>query len=461
MAGETETDRVTAAMVALLEKKHKGVKAPVDVIDKWTLLALQQYFESQAYLNSMLMSSSEDDGSAEGAVGESEADEADEVQASTACAAKDARASIPIQALKVEDDDEGRPRQKREARDDRGVLIYGATGYTGRLISKACRDAGLDVTVAGRNAASVRALALELGLPSVSFSLDNEAALDEAVGRAAVVVHCAGPFAQTYSAVVESCLRKGAHYVDINGEIEVIEAISKYAQEAEEKGLMLLPAAGFDVVPSDTLAHLVAERFKSCYPAHFPSKLEIFFHYNDQGALISRGTKNVMKGGKRGVYYERQDGKVVEIPAKPTPLKERKRCDYGRGLGLTVKQANMADVSSAYFSTGIPNIKCFMSDIASMRQLRCVLAKDQTDGPDAAENEEGKSFLFATVSSDGKSHRHVSASLACPAPYKITYVAVVWILQEILQENFKAGFCTPALAYGDALVGACGMKHDL
>ena len=96
-----------------------------------------------------------------------------------------------------------------------------------------------------------------------------------------MVVHCAGPFAQTYSAVVESCLRKGAHYVDINGEIEVIEAISKYAQEAEEKGLMLLPAAGFDVVPSDTLAHLVAERFKSCYPAHFPSKLEIFFHYND------------------------------------------------------------------------------------------------------------------------------------------------------------------------------------
>ena len=386
MAGETETDRVTAAMVALLEKKHKGVKAPVDVIDKWTLLALEQYFESQAYLNSMLMSSSDDDGSAEGAVGESEADE---TQASSACAAKDARASIPIQALKVEDDDEGRPRQKREARDDRGVLIYGATGYTGRLISKACRDAGLDVTVAGRNAASVRALALELGLPSVSFSLENEAALDEAVGRAAVVVHCAGPFAQTYSAVVESCLRKGAHYVDINGEIEVIEAISKYAQEAEEKGLMLLPAAGFDVVPSDTLAHLVAERFKSCYPAHFPSKLEIFFHYNDQGklfprssspllvsasdhislslslgALISRGTKNVMKGGKRGVYYERQDGKVVEIPAKPTPLKERKRCDYGRGLGLTVKQANMADVSSAYFSTGIPNIKCFMSDIA-------------------------------------------------------------------------------------------------
>ena len=292
MAGETETDRVTAAMVALLEKKHKGVKAPVDVIDKWTLLALDQYFESQAYLNSMLMSSSEDDASAEGAVGESEADEA---QASAACAAKDARASIPIQALKVEDDDEGRPRQKREARDDRGVgvLIYGATGYTGRLISKACREAGLDVTVAGRNAASVRALALELGAPSVAFSLDNEAALDEAVGRAAVVVHCAGPFAQTYSAVVESCLRKGAHYVDINGEIEVIEAISKYAQEAEEKGLMLLPAAGFDVVPSDTLAHLVAERFKSCYPAHFPSKLEIFFHYNDQGKLFPRSLSSL------------------------------------------------------------------------------------------------------------------------------------------------------------------------
>ena len=152
---------------------------------------------------------------------------------------------------------------------------------------------GLDVTVAGRNAASVRALALELGLPSVSFSLDNEAALDEAVGRAAVVVHCAGPFAQTYSAVVESCLRKGAHYVDINGEIEVIEAISKYAQEAEEKGLMLLPAAGFDVVPSDTLAHLVAEKFKSCYPAHFPSKLEIFFHYNDQGKLFPRSLSSL------------------------------------------------------------------------------------------------------------------------------------------------------------------------
>mmetsp|Transcript_3992 Transcript_3992/g.11593 ORF Transcript_3992/g.11593 Transcript_3992/m.11593 type:complete len:278 (+) Transcript_3992:31-864(+) len=274
--------------------------------------------------------------------------------------------------------------------------------------------------------------------------------------------------------MLEACLRQSKHYVDLTGEIQVIEAISKYDGEAKEKGVMLLPAAGFDVVPSDTLAYLVSEKFKREFPAHFPSHLRVAFHFNTQGALISRGTAATMRRGKRGILLERENGEVVEKVAKPKPLRERQRCSFGLGKELTVKQANMADVSSAFYSTGIPNIICQMSDVASMSQLKHVLtpfsegvssrdksgkvAKEQPIGPDASENEEGKCFLHATVSSSGASTRQVSGSLECPAPYKVTHMAILHILREVEKNNFRAGFCTPTTAYGSGFLEACGMK---
>ena len=357
-------------------------------------------------------------------------------------------------------------------------LVYGATGYTGQLICKHAIQCGLDITLSGRNNHKLERLAKELTLPPSSYvcvGLQETAKLDTALEGIDVVVHCAGPFLETFSPMVEACLRNGVHYIDINGEIGVIEGIyQKYDKEAKDKGVMLLPAAGFDVVPSDTLIHLLDEHFGETFPHARADQIDLSFHFNKAGALISRGTGNVMKGGKRGVCVVRQRGEIVEKEAKPIPLKERKRCYYGFvNKEMTVKPANMADVASAFYSTGIGNVRCFMSDVASMLQLRCVMtpfsekssdrssSKQQPIGPSAEENMEGKAYLHCSISSKSGDEK-VSGSLECPAPYKVTYLAVIYVLKEIERKSVaKVGFCTPSLAYGKQFLKACDMAWQI
>ena len=137
------------------------------------------------------------------------------------------------------------------------ILIYGATGYTGKLIAKVAADQGARPILAGRNLAKVNAVARPLGLNARAFDLGDRARMDAAIKSVSVVLNVAGPFSATSRPVAGACLRNRVHYLDITGEIEVFEALAARDAEAKARGVMLLPGVGFDVVPSDCLvAHL-------------------------------------------------------------------------------------------------------------------------------------------------------------------------------------------------------------
>ena len=72
-----------------------------------------------------------------------------------------------------------------------------------------------------------------------------------------LVIHAAGPFANTGKQMVEACIATHTHYIDINGDISVFELIKKYDAAAKQANVMLMPGAGFDVIPTDcTALHL-------------------------------------------------------------------------------------------------------------------------------------------------------------------------------------------------------------
>ena len=141
-----------------------------------------------------------------------------------------------------------------QGRNMANLLIYGANGYTGSLIAREAVRRGLEPILAGRTAEAVSSLARELGLASRVFALDNPALVKTNLRDVSVVLHCAGPFAQTFQPMVDACLRTKAHYLDITGEENVFETLADRDGEAKTAGVMLLPAVGFDVVPTDCLA---------------------------------------------------------------------------------------------------------------------------------------------------------------------------------------------------------------
>ena len=162
-------------------------------------------------------------------------------------------------------------------------LIYGANGYTGRLIARAAVERGLRPTLAGRDANKTKALAADLGLNWISFDLTDGKAMDAALRDLVLVLNCAGPFARTAAPMIEGCIRTSTHYLDVTGEIDVLEQAAQRSDAALKANIMLLPGCGFDVVPSDCLAMHVAARL--------PDAGALRLSISSPGAL-SRGTMN-------------------------------------------------------------------------------------------------------------------------------------------------------------------------
>jgi short subunit dehydrogenase-like uncharacterized protein len=175
------------------------------------------------------------------------------------------------------------------------VLIYGSYGYTGTLILQIAlqKCPALTFVLSGRDKDKLMKQARILNKPfeirQLSFEpfqkqLDQKT-IDEWLEDVKLVVNCAGPFKSTMYAVSDACLRKKVHYIDITGEIEVMEYIASLDAKAKDAGIMMLPAAGFDVVPTDCLALHLKRRLPTA------DTLEMIIKPPDSGASTKETKK--------------------------------------------------------------------------------------------------------------------------------------------------------------------------
>ena len=341
-------------------------------------------------------------------------------------------------------------------------LIYGANGYTGELITRFAVERGMRPIIAGRNEAAIKALAEKHSLEYRVFSLEDTEKLDAALNEVATVLHCAGPFSLTSRQMGEACLRTKTHYTDITGEIAVFEACAAADQKAKEAGIMIMPGVGFDVVPSDCLARHLKDRL--------PSATNLSLAFYGMGR-ISHGTQATMTMniGKGGAV--RRDGKIMPVPA----TWRTREIDFGetKKTGVTIP---WGDVSTAFYSTGIPNIEVFTVVPPSALKLmklsryigpmlasgpiqRYLQGKIPPGGPSDAERARGKTLLWGEAS-DTAGNR-VEARLQTPEGYTLTALAALNITQKILEGNFTTGFQTPSKAYGaDLILEIDGTKRD-
>ena len=331
-------------------------------------------------------------------------------------------------------------------------LIYGATGYTGQLIARLAVMQGLRPLLAGRSASTVAALAAELGLDFRVASLNDAAALDAALEGVGAVVNAAGPFGHTAQPMVDACLRAGAHYLDITGEIAVFEALARRSAEAKAAGISLLPGVGFDVVPTDCLAaHL---------KARLPGATHLALAFRSVGSTWSRGTMSTMIEGIDRMGAVRQQGKIRQVPA----AWKTRAIDFGRGP-VTCVTIPWGDVSTAFHSTGIPNIEVYAVFPASVRRMLVasrwvggLLAAAPVQrmlklaigagapGPSASQREQGFSLVWGEVRDDQGQAR--MSRLRTPEGYQLTAVTALTAVRRVLAGETTPGFLTPSLAFG-------------
>jgi len=333
-----------------------------------------------------------------------------------------------------------------------GLLLYGANGYTGKLILEVALREGLQPVLAGRNAEAVEPIAKAHGLKSLCFGLEDPGTVARLLEPFSALLLAAGPFSKTSAPALEACLHARTAYLDITGEVAVFEAAFARDADAKKAGVAVLPGTGFDVVPSDCLARALSEALPGA------ETLTLAF----RGFKPSAGTMKTMVEGAHKGGLVRAGGKLVAVPSAwktmEVPLPEPR-------LAMTIP---WGDLSTAYRSTGIPDIEVYMavppSAVGNARRMRrfapviglpfvqAFLMKrieKNVKGPTPEDRERQRSFLWGRVTKGGRS---LTGTLETLEGYTLTAETSVAIAKRVLAGEVAPGVHTPSQAFGSRFI---------
>lgn len=336
------------------------------------------------------------------------------------------------------------------------ILLYGANGYTGRLITRMATEYGIQPVLAGRNRQSIEILAKNHGLPFRVLNLEDDASIHQALMDMDVVLHAAGPFSRTARQMMDACLQTGTHYLDITGEIAVFELAKSMDAQAKKAGIMIMSGVGFDVVPTDCIALYLKNKL--------PDATHLKLAFGSIGGGVSQGTAITMAEGAGESGAARVNGEIVPVLVG----KKGMWVDFGvkRLFTMTIP---WGDVSTAFTTTGIPNIETYTAvppktfrllkfqrffnwflRLPFVKSSAIRKIKSRPAGPD--DNRRAKSRSLVWGEATNAQGKKVSARLNGPEGYTLTAISSLIIAQNVMQGSFKVGYQTPAGCYGEDLI---------
>lgn len=227
------------------------------------------------------------------------------------------------------------------------VVLYGATGYTGRLVARELAASGRSFVLAGRDGAKLATLAGGLGVeaPVAQVALDDADGLERLARRGKVLVSAAGPFVTMGPPVMDAALRAGTHFLDVTGEQVFLRWAYAQHARAKDAGVTVVNAMGFDVVPSDIAALIATTAMREV------ESVDLGIH---AGTGMSRGTRNSMAAtAGKGWWYDR--GRFRQGPPGRF-LRTFVFPEAGEKTGVFVP---WGDVVTAPRSTGAKRVRTF------------------------------------------------------------------------------------------------------
>jgi short subunit dehydrogenase-like uncharacterized protein len=366
-------------------------------------------------------------------------------------------------------------------------MIYGANGYTGELIAREAVERGMQPILAGRSKEKIEPLARELGLEFRAFSIESltqdsknpspspspeyrggglvsESSPLEGVD---LVLHCAGPFSKTSAPMIKACLAAGCHYLDITGEIAVLEHTLERTQadQARAVGVVLCSGVGFDVVPTDCVALKLTELL--------PDATHLSLGFDTDSAASPGTLKTAVESLRKGILCTR-DCNIVQMPAAET----QREIDFGRGV-VPAMAISWGDVASAFHTTRIPNIDTWIPVPGGRKGLvkvlqvtRPVLATGLVQGilkklvnrfvkgATAAERAKSRTWVWGEVTNAKGEKKTVRIEIG--NVYDVTVDAALKVVTHVLEINYDGGSYTPAKLLGsgaaEELAGAGKMS---
>ncbi|SNS47684.1 saccharopine dehydrogenase NADP-binding domain-containing protein [Rhodococcoides kyotonense] len=315
------------------------------------------------------------------------------------------------------------------------LMIYGATGYTGRMAATEAAAAGLNPVLAGRTEDTLAALAAELGLEHRVFGLDDPSEIDSALGGIRVLLNCAGPYARTAEPLMTAAIRVGVDYLDVAAELDSYHLAGTLESQAVTAGVMLLPGSGGSVAMLGSLAGHAARGVDGDV-----DHVSIALHV---AGSMSRGSAISAAENLTAQCLHRVSGELVEQDPWSTRM-----FDFGDGPA-TCFPVTLPDLVSLWKSTNAPNIDTYVhvsGDAFPDGDLA-----DLPDGPTREEREVNRYQASVTVT--GRGGQVVSAILDTVNGYTFTPLAAIAAARRVLAGERTSGFRTPADLFGYEFAG--------
>ena len=334
------------------------------------------------------------------------------------------------------------------------ILLFGATGYTGRLTAEALARKGASFAIAGRNKSKCYALADETNGPEVRVaSVDDVDSLVSALEDVKVLITCVGPFMELGDTAVEAALRAKVHYVDSTGEGTFVVKLAERDAEAREAGIVMAPCMGFDEVPADVAATLATEGME---------KPDLMLTY----AMPSYGSRGTIKSALGIITGEGQwirDGRPIAIsmgqerrwapmppplgpkPAIAAPLAEGHLAPMHLDLNSLSIYLTSGTAQQLGIRYGLPLLGKAM-DTGWGRKLVDKALQPLPEGPNDDQRARSKWTVLAEASS-GQQWRNVA--LAGTDVYGLTGEFLATAAMRMAADDFEgAGVKAPVMAVG-------------
>ncbi|MEV0590566.1 saccharopine dehydrogenase family protein [Nonomuraea cavernae] len=320
------------------------------------------------------------------------------------------------------------------------VVVYGATGHTGRFIVAELLRRGFTPVVSGRDAGRLEALAKEWGEVAVRpATVDDPDSLDRALAGAAAVVNCAGPFAVTGGPVVEAALRAAIPYVDVAAEIEANASMfADYAEAARKAGTSVVPAMAFYGGLGDLLVTAAMGTSTAADMVHVAYGLSGW--HPTVGTRAAGQVSHQRRSGRRVRFrngaLEYHDDQLTEQEwSFPEPL----------GRRAVIAEFTMADVVTVPSHLAVPDVRTYMTVAAASD-----LARQDTPEPTAVDalGRSDQTFVVdVVVRADGVERR---ATARGQDIYAVTAPLAVEAVRRILAGHTRAEGVASAGAMFDA-----------
>ena len=309
------------------------------------------------------------------------------------------------------------------------LLVYGASGYTGRMAAAHAKSLGLDVVLAGRGGPALRDLARALGVAYREFSLEDQGTVGRGLDRITAVLNCAGPFMRTAGPLMRAAVQTGVHYLDVAAELDSYRLAEALDADATHAGVMLLPGSGGSVAMLGCLAEHARKRVDD------PKQLRIALQVSGS---MSRGSAISASENMSGHCVARVAGNLE--PRNPQDIED---FDFGEGPRPCFP-VTLPDLITIWRATQIPDIGTFVhisegsfpsGDLSAM-----------SDGPSAEERAANRYRASAVVvGADGASAHSV---LDTVNGYTFTPMAAAEAARRVLAGETAAGFQVPAVLFG-------------